>query len=60
MHRGPDFLKAQINNAVMQHQTFLENLKDHEGQAEDQRFRDLCTKYIPTCLLYTSPSPRDS
>lgn len=47
MDRGTDFLKSQINNAVMQHQTFLENLEDHEGQAEDQRFRDLCSKYIP-------------
>ena len=47
MDRGKDFLKSQINNAVMQHQTFLENLQDHEGQAEDARFRDLCSKYIP-------------
>jgi len=47
MDRGTDFLKSQINNAVMQHQTFLENLKDHEGQAEDPRFRDLCSRYIP-------------
>ena len=47
MDRGTDFLKSQINNAVMQHQTFLQNLEDHEGQAEDQRFRDLCSKYIP-------------
>ncbi len=47
MDRGMDFLKSQINNAVMQHQTFLQNLEDHEGQAEDQRFRDLCSKHIP-------------
>ena len=47
MDRGPDFLKSQINNAVMQHQTFLRNLEDHEGQAEDPRFRDLCSKHIP-------------
>jgi hypothetical protein len=47
MDRGMDFLKSQINNAVMQHQTFLQNLEDHEGQADDQRFRDLCSKYIP-------------
>jgi hypothetical protein len=42
-----DFLKSQVNNAVMQHETFCKNLVDHEGQAEDVRFRDLCTKYIP-------------
>ena len=47
MDRGMDFLKSQVNNAVMQHQTFLENLEDHESQADDQRFRDLCSKYIP-------------
>ena len=48
MDRGIDFLKSQVNNAVMQHQTFVENLEDHEKQAEDVRFRDLCAKYIPT------------
>ena len=47
MDRGMDFLKSQINNAVMQHDTFVKNLVDHESQAEDARFRDLCTKYIP-------------
>ena len=47
MDRGTDFLKSQINNAVMQHQTFLENLQDHERQAEDARYRDLCSRYIP-------------
>jgi hypothetical protein len=47
MDRGQDFLKSQVNNAVMQHQTFLKNLEDHEGQAEDTRFRDLCSRFIP-------------
>jgi hypothetical protein len=47
MDRGMDFLKSQINNAVMQHKTFLQNLQDHERQAEDARFRDLCSKHIP-------------
>jgi hypothetical protein len=47
MDRGIDFLKSQINNAVMQHNTFLQNLQDHESQAEDPRFRDLCSRYIP-------------
>ena len=43
MDRGTDFLKSQINNATMQHRTFVENLLDHEKQAEDTRFRDLCS-----------------
>ena len=47
MDRGIDFLKSQVNNAVMQHQTFLDNLEAHEGQAEDARYRDLCSRYIP-------------
>jgi len=47
MDRGIDFLKSQINNAVMQHQTFVENLVDHEKQAEDARFRALCARFIP-------------
>src|SRR3954464_10633111 len=47
MDSGTDFLKSQINNAVMQHQTFLSALEEHEGQAEDARFRDLCSHHIP-------------
>jgi len=47
MERGIDFLKSQINNAVMQHRTLLDNLEDHEEQAEDPRFRDLCSRAIP-------------
>ena len=47
MDRGLDFLKSQINNSVMQHKAFLEALQDHEKQAEDSRFRDLCTRHIP-------------
>jgi hypothetical protein len=47
MDRGIDFLKSQISNAVMQHGTLLKNLEDHERQAEDPRFRDLCSRSIP-------------
>ncbi len=46
MDRGTDFLKSQINNAVMQHHTFLRALEDHEQQADDPRFRDLCSRHI--------------
>ncbi|MGI8548200.1 MAG: hypothetical protein ACR2M1_12865 [Gemmatimonadaceae bacterium] len=47
MDRGTDFLKSQVNNSVAQHETFLKALEDHEDQADDSRFRDLCTRYIP-------------
>ena len=46
MDRGMDFLKAQVANAVMQHRTFIENLEDHERQADDTRFRDLCSRHL--------------
>jgi hypothetical protein len=42
-----DFLRSQVNNAVMQHQAFLDSLVDHEREAKDARFRELCTRYIP-------------
>jgi hypothetical protein len=47
MDRGIDFLKSQVSNAAMQHGTLLKNLEDHERQAEDVRFRDLCSRAIP-------------
>ena len=47
MDRGLDFLKSQVNNSVMQHKSFLEALEDHEQQADDSRFRDLCSRHIP-------------
>lgn len=47
MERGTDFLRSQINNAVAQHGVFLGAIEDHESQADDPRFRDLCTRFIP-------------
>jgi hypothetical protein len=47
MERGQAFLKRQINNAVAQHDRFVWALEDHEEQAEDSRFRDLCSRHIP-------------
>ena len=47
MDRGMDFLRSQVNNAVMQHQAFLDSLVDHEREAKDARFRDLCSRHIP-------------
>ena len=47
MDLGIDFLKSQINNAVMQHQTFVKNLADHEKQTDDARYRALCARFLP-------------
>ena len=52
MDRGKDFLKSQVNNAVMQHKTFVENLIDHERQAEDERFRALCARFLPKAAAH--------
>jgi hypothetical protein len=48
MDRGNDFLKSQIHSAAAQHHAFLKALGDHESEAEDPRFRDLCTRYMAT------------
>lgn len=47
MEKGRDFLRAQINNAIMQHQSLLDNLEDHIKQADDKRYRELCERYLP-------------
>lgn len=46
MQKGRDFLKAQINNAIMQHKTLLEDIADHAKQASDVRYRALCEKHL--------------
>jgi hypothetical protein len=47
MDRGSEFLKSQVNNAVVQHGAFLSALEEHEEEADDPRFRDLCSRHIP-------------
>ena len=47
MERGQQFLKSQVNSAVAQHRAFLDALETHEDQADDDRFRDLCSRHIP-------------
>ncbi|HET7583941.1 MAG TPA: hypothetical protein VFK13_03485 [Gemmatimonadaceae bacterium] len=47
MEKGLDFLKSQVNNAVAQHGALVDALKTHEEQADDPRYRDLCSRYIP-------------
>jgi hypothetical protein len=47
MESGNAFLKRQVNGAVRQHAIFLAALERHEEQADDPRFRDLCSHHIP-------------
>ena len=47
MDRGTEFLRSQVNDTLVQHAAFLNALEDHEEEAEDPRFRDLCSRHIP-------------
>ena len=47
MDRGYAFLKSQVSTAVEQHAILVRAVEDHENQAEDPRFRDLCSHHIP-------------
>jgi len=47
MDRGSEFLKSQVNDALVQHAAFLNVLEEHEEEADDPRFRDLCSRHIP-------------
>ena len=52
MDQGSEFLRAQVRNVLLQHGTFLESLENHETQADDPRFRDLCARHIPHMRLH--------
>lgn len=47
MEHGVEFLRSQIDNAVLRHGSLLRSLEDHEQQADDPRYRDLCARHIP-------------
>lgn len=50
MERGVDFLRAQVTNTVGVHRAFLQALEDHESQTRDERYRELCMRFIPRAL----------
>ena len=50
MERGVDFLRAQVGNAVLVHRAYVRSLEDHESQAKDDRYRDLCARTLPRAL----------
>lgn len=52
MDTGIGFLRAQVNNAVMQHKTFVDNLESHGSQADDERFRTLCVDFLPRATAH--------
>ena len=50
MDRGVDFLRSQVGNAVLVHRAFVRSLEDHESQAKDDRYRDLCARTLPKAI----------
>jgi hypothetical protein len=47
MHTGIDFLDEQLDDAIAQHVALLASLSDHVVDADDDRFRDLCARFLP-------------
>ena len=47
MDKGRDFLRAQVNNCISQHEMLLGSIRAHVEQADDQRFKALCSKHLP-------------
>lgn len=50
MERGVDFLRSQVGNAVLVHRAYVRSLEDHEAQAKDDRYRDLCARTLPKAI----------
>lgn len=46
MQTGIEFLKDQIDEAIAQHRALVQSMTEHESDADDQRYRDLCTRHI--------------
>lgn len=44
---GQEFLQAQINNAIVQHRSLVDSLREHSEQADDPRYQQLCQQYLP-------------
>lgn len=47
MESGNDFLRSQVDDAVVMHRAFVEALRDHGDDADDPRFSELCARYMP-------------
>ncbi len=47
MDKGQDFLRAQVNNCISQHEMLLNSIRAHAEQADDGRFKALCSRHLP-------------
>jgi hypothetical protein len=41
------FLQGQLNTIITQHGALIRAMSEHEREAYDQRFRDVCAKHLP-------------
>jgi len=44
---GREFLRQMVDNAIGQHKSLIEDLKDHERETKDHRYRELCARHRP-------------
>jgi hypothetical protein len=47
MQTGQDFLRAQVNNSIMQHQALLTAVREHMEHGDAPPFRALCARHVP-------------
>ena len=47
MQSGIEFLRAQVDEAAINHSALLESMVYHESEANDARYRDLCDRFLP-------------
>jgi hypothetical protein len=48
MKAGHEFLRAQVNNCIVQHQSLLDAVREHAEHGDEQAFRALCARHITT------------
>jgi hypothetical protein len=47
MKSGIDFVRDRVDAAVAMHAALLDSMSNHESEADDSRYRDLCDRYLP-------------
>ncbi|HEU6452134.1 MAG TPA: hypothetical protein VFT57_11985 [Gemmatimonadaceae bacterium] len=47
METGREFLRGQVDDAVVLHRAFVDALRDHGDDADDPRFSELCARFMP-------------
>lgn len=47
MQAGIDFLENRIDDTIALHRALVQSMTEHESDADDLRYRDLCARHIP-------------